>query len=716
MLGRDCPGDYKTLASEARQLTNVLEDISDKVQQEQIPQKKIPQLLDAYEACIEVLEELDKLLKHYNSLDTKSKRAWDRLKWDGEKAKTLRGKLTASVGLMNGFWTSLIHDNQVLIMEALGRLERDYAGGHREESMASVERLVTGAAEEEDDEDEDTAWSQIIRDLEDVGISPQDALEYREFIVDWFIRAVNEGRFMERPTEREQSESPSGPLAAFSIDLDAALPLQLESSPQGTSNFQNTASIALSTTYNPQNNESPQITETSVDAAQSWPALSPALRPVRSDSAILLSSTTESQKLSHGLETDISLPSDRYSPRESTGSPQHAADVNGADLDLKSIIDAWKHSDYMRTESLVEFYLAAVERGACITVQGQSIQPDRRLLRHLIGVSSSYAGNFIKAKASFEAAFNGIYLTGHNVDEGDIIVARWLGDTCLHLNELENTALAWAVALEGSVQRYGRGHDITRRVLEELHMLNVRTGAWARLHQSIHALPHSGIDGTDIFANTHSSEKHFLITETAQRLAEVYSGTPSFLVDSNISYRPRVDWKMGEIVLIHPDAWPFQYDWTFSAYDAIMLRKEMAAHSTDFSETLVPRIRTMNLKDLHYVTRRGFQWLMHAVIAALKEMNIEYKKKDNSKFICLLRQESKNMPGLEGVVIKFKKLTYRRVYGLKVTEVLYSTRGKPTKADSFHSLEFNRDTSVFREKLQAILQKIELEESKKENA
>src|SRR5690348_3277118 len=35
--GRDCPGEYRSLASEARQLTNVLQDLSDKVDQNKIP-------------------------------------------------------------------------------------------------------------------------------------------------------------------------------------------------------------------------------------------------------------------------------------------------------------------------------------------------------------------------------------------------------------------------------------------------------------------------------------------------------------------------------------------------------------------------------------------------------------------------------------------------------------------------------------------------------
>jgi hypothetical protein len=195
--GRDCTGEYKSLTTEARSLTNLLEDINDKFPK--IPDTKRKQLEDAYEPCIEVLQELDKLLNHYNSLDTKSKRAWDRLKWDPNTSKTLRDRLTSSVTMLNGFYSSLMIDNQVLILEALERLEHDYKGGHREESIASLERITSGTVEE--DEEDEAAWTQILRDLEDVGVAKQDALGYRDMIVDWLVQAVNEGRLLEQHAE-----------------------------------------------------------------------------------------------------------------------------------------------------------------------------------------------------------------------------------------------------------------------------------------------------------------------------------------------------------------------------------------------------------------------------------------------------------------------------------------------------------------------------------
>ena len=70
---------------------------------------------------------------------------------------------------------------------------------------------------QDDDEADDTAWTQILRDLEDVGVYQQQALGYRDFIVDWLVSAVNEGRLLEQRTE------PSSPLVSQQKDVASAL-------------------------------------------------------------------------------------------------------------------------------------------------------------------------------------------------------------------------------------------------------------------------------------------------------------------------------------------------------------------------------------------------------------------------------------------------------------------------------------------------------------
>lgn len=89
--------------------------------------------------------------------------------------------------------------------------------------MASVEKIASRVVDE--DGDEDAAWLQIIRDLEDVGISQQDALQYWEFVTDWFVRAVKEGILMEQRAEPNLNDDSSRAFDDVSRELIAALPV-----------------------------------------------------------------------------------------------------------------------------------------------------------------------------------------------------------------------------------------------------------------------------------------------------------------------------------------------------------------------------------------------------------------------------------------------------------------------------------------------------------
>lgn len=64
------------------------------------------------------------------------------------------------------------------------------------------------------------------------------------------------------------------------------------------------------------------------------------------------------------------------------------------------------------------------------------------------------------------------HINGADLDNSDIGSARWLGDTCPHLNEPQNLGLAWAVALNGLTACYGVNHNMTRRLIEECRMID----------------------------------------------------------------------------------------------------------------------------------------------------------------------------------------------------------------------------------------------------
>jgi hypothetical protein len=853
--GRDCTGEYKSLTSEARSLTNLLEDINDKF--EKIPASKRKQLQDAYEPCIDVLQELDKLLEHYNKLDTRTKRTWDRITYDPEKTRTLRDRLTSSVVMLNGFYTSLIHDSQVLILDALEKLERDYRGGHREESIASLERITSGTVEDEDEQDE-AAWTQILRDLEDVGVAKQDALSYRDVIVDWLVTAVNEGRLL------EERQDPDG-LQSMPQDLGAALPWEnvvdlpgthhldvpgvvpsyershsvpfrapfpmgapsethhqraysipstaapsvpelsgmssyaasnhtedtdtssLYASPEPVSrvtsgNYPSTTPIrrvpvptryaeplhttapseGFETATSPSAPASTSVfTSVSGSGSGSVPALDPSTSlfsppPARAPPqippktpvppAIAFSQFPEvytPQSSSAVFHTVPALSTSASFSREPITSappapPLHAytqpssappllqtppsyydkASTETADLAWTSqqIIAAWSRKDFSAASKHLEDQLAAVERGH--TVISTGLQPDRRVLRHLLGVANSFAGNFEKAKRYFESVFNSIHLNRANMDDGDIAAARWLGDVCLHLREHSNALLAWAVAHEGSIGRYGIIRDRTQRIGDELRLLD----HWLFVIRRIEHSFHNNVDPTDIFRRTHAVEKSNLIAFLKVHLYETKAFQQSNITRPPIAgiaphyaiirVRPPLEMGVSEGFLLAPlislNAWPLPWDATFSALDAVQLDRNMntvriATTITPLVERTLPSTSLGASKNLHYVTKRGSQWLIETVKRGLQELCIEHAEHaTETSIVCTLNQHRAGLAFSEGIKISFKKLQFRSVHGMQVSEVLWSTRRTANLAQS-------TDTKDFRDILKSVLESAENE-------
>jgi hypothetical protein len=729
--------------------------------------------------------------------------------------------------MLNGFYTSLIHDNQVLILEALERLEQDYKGGHREESIASLERITSPTAEDEDEEDE-AAWTQILRDLEDVGVARQDALSYRDMIIDWLLQAVNEGRLLEQRIE------PAVPATFLSLpnDLEDALPefdtLEMpgthhfdvpavfpsyktshltpswSSSPttafavpyhQRAQSVPSTVSVAVPEMEGTSSYAASQSSETDTSSlyARPEPKLKPPLAtsastpyinirrvPVPSQSvdlpqnvatpaSPLAISTSPSPSSPTSLPVPfanapplrpppsipqtncispvptssmapevfsapafLSMPSASLAPPvphfEKTNSapallqtpPSYYDKGSSMTADLawtsQQIIAAWTRHDFVSAGKHIEEQLAAVENGHRVLSTGT--QPDRRILRYLLGVCSSLTGNFSKAKTHFQSVFNGVYLNRTSMDDGDIAAARWLGDVCLHLREHCNAVLAWGVAHEGSLGRYGAARDRTRRVADELRLLDHWLFAFRRIENSFF----NNIDPTDIFKQTPAVEKSDLITNLKARLYDTNSnlGTrmsppsnPSFTPSYSLIARPQLDMTISEGFLLAPlislNAWPLPWDSTFSPTDAVQLDRNMNSIRTLSVVTpLVERnLTSLSLGDskkLHYVTKRGSQWLIGSVKRGLQEMCIEHAEHtSHDSIICTINQHRDGYAFSEGIEIMFRKLPLRSIYGLTVSEVKWSTRmPKP------RTLKV-QEPSEFRDILKGMLERAESE-------
>ncbi|KAF1839510.1 hypothetical protein BDW02DRAFT_155462 [Decorospora gaudefroyi] len=695
---RDCSGEYNALTSQARTLSNLLGDIQDKY--DKIPQNKRQQLIDACEPCIEVLGELDQLVLHYNRLDTKTKRAFDRITFDPDRSRNIRERLISSVSMLSAFYTSLIHDSQVLILEALERLERYYKGGHREESIASVERLASGTAQDYGEVD-DGAWSQILRDLEDVNISEQQALSYRDVIVSWLVAAVNEGRLLEERPEQETFSSMSQDLGTALTDLHFTdQPHSFDVPVSDTASLytrpEPTPPIAA-ITHAPDPSSSAPIRLTSSRT-------SPATSPMRST----VLPTSESSVSTTGP-----------APAAATSYYEEGTSIT-VDLErtARQIVAAWAKQDFVTAEKYLEDQLTAVEHGqTCIS----GTQPDRRILRHLIGVCASFNGNFDKAKRFFESVFNGIYLNRLNLDDGDIAAARWLGDACLHTHEHTNAVLAYSVAYEGSIGRFGANDERTRRVAVEIQLLDYSLLAFDRIETS---LIHDA-DPTTIYMSTNFVEKRDLLMSVKNSLCDAADSGIGYLAPSplqirspfTVGPRSKFDLIISEGFLLGPlvslSTWPWRWDPTFYLMDAVQLDRYMYAmrHPTFFNRPLsadkIARNPLGESKKLNYCTKRGGQWLIDAVKEGLQDMGIEHaEQSQESSIICCLNQQRDGVAFSEGVEICFRKVPFRDVYGIKISEVRWATRrlGAATQdvAQNF------RDTTVdFRNTVKCILERAE---------
>lgn len=143
------------------------------------------------------------MLTKYESLSTKSKKVVDRLGWDHEGGREVRDRLTSNVVKLTQFYQGLISSSVYRLEDAMGRLLREFQRGSRDVDSVSI---ITSDRE---GGTKDGAWALIIRDLEDLGITPEVANQHRAFVVQWFTKAINEGQLAGLLPDKDSARVPS---------------------------------------------------------------------------------------------------------------------------------------------------------------------------------------------------------------------------------------------------------------------------------------------------------------------------------------------------------------------------------------------------------------------------------------------------------------------------------------------------------------------------
>jgi hypothetical protein len=637
------PGDYRNLADEARQIHYTLQDIEDTIAPRPLEVGKQTELNEHLQACDQVLNDLNALLDKYNGLSAQSKRTWDRLSWDQEGARDIETNLKKTITQLSAFYKSVKDSPQAQIERALEQLAEEISNGRHETS--SVTTLSTAS-----DYDDDSGWIQVMRDLGDLGLEQSIVSEYRSFIVDWILKAINSGVLTEKiPVEENNAPEvvlppPIPPKIPSPMHSGPLAPPSMEYYSQPSSSYSN-----IPQPFNSYNNTAP--------ASHRYNNL-PELRP-----AVSYDVFSHERQIS-----SVSMNDEPPSPIE----PEPAE--SNIVWTAQRIVESWGKRDWSSAKTHLEEQISAVERGEYVEMGGFPVQPDLRILRHLLGVCYSFSGDFLKAKEEFEKVLQGVYIQGTPLDDGDIAAARWLGETCICLNQPFNAALAWAISFHGLIVKYplhNTANNLSYRMLEDLRFLNQKSNGLNGLRNHV---VKSNKDVSTILPRMRGTDKFQIVLSAINSSSIFQNRAPQTL------HLPQ-DISLAEGFLIQPlvaqNSWPFPQDPFFRIGSSIQL---LAVLSRPRQEFVLGGVQTSSLgssKNLTFVTKQPLKWLVEAVKFALNTYAIEWKVQ-GSTYLLRLSQQHERVAYYDCFGIKFRKLSLRSVYGIKLTEAMYVTRGFST--------------------------------------
>ncbi|MCJ1272192.1 hypothetical protein MMC22_012100 [Lobaria immixta] len=194
---KDAPESFKNIAQEVLSLHAVLKELEETYSDANFSAAQQSRLRIVGDGCRAVLEDLQGLVDRYKSLDTKTKRTWDRLAWGSEDIAELRSRLISNTGLL----TTFINASQVTVQKKLDMFLQEFRDGKREGSIISTQTVDSLSM------DERQAWRAIRKELEDIGVSIAAFEANKDFIVNWLKTAIVTGAFEEEAAEEDESGS-----------------------------------------------------------------------------------------------------------------------------------------------------------------------------------------------------------------------------------------------------------------------------------------------------------------------------------------------------------------------------------------------------------------------------------------------------------------------------------------------------------------------------
>ena len=101
--GKESAESFRNISVEVLSLHAVLKESEETLLVPPPPPASEARLRVVLEGCSQVLNDLQSLVKKYESLGSKSKVTWDRMKWGKEDIAEIRARLTSNVTLLTAF-------------------------------------------------------------------------------------------------------------------------------------------------------------------------------------------------------------------------------------------------------------------------------------------------------------------------------------------------------------------------------------------------------------------------------------------------------------------------------------------------------------------------------------------------------------------------------------------------------------------------------------
>jgi hypothetical protein len=175
---------------------------------------KKKELEEIIKNCRAVLVQLERLLTKYQSLGTKSKRTWDRIKFGTEGLQTIREKLTFHTSSINLFLTTLGTGSLGRIEKKLEEIVEEVRAGKREPTVLT--------AVDHDNEEAETHWNALKGELLDDGFTRQDIEAHRGAIKAYIQELVDRGELQEIRRASASVEDASVENTSIHINEDQA--------------------------------------------------------------------------------------------------------------------------------------------------------------------------------------------------------------------------------------------------------------------------------------------------------------------------------------------------------------------------------------------------------------------------------------------------------------------------------------------------------------